>query len=287
MQTPYRVLAVDDELSILKLLERELNSPERTVHTAMSAQQARKMISRNQYDVLILDIKLPDGNGLDLFTEFKAKEPDVEVILITGHGDINSAVEAMRIGVYDYITKPFKLDRLEVVLDRAFQRVSLQRENRGLRHTHETVDDGLQLVGKSEPIKHINFLIDKLRSSEVPVLITGESGAGKDVVARKIHNQSKRASHPLIIKNCAMLQRELVRSELFGHKKGAFTGAAEAHEGLISLDKSGTGKTTHHITSFQIGAAGRAPRAMKNGTPRVRGRVRPRLCGSPRAGRPR
>ncbi len=240
MQTPYRVLAVDDEQSILKLLERELNSPERIVNTARSAQQARRMMAKNEYDVLILDIKLPDGNGLDLYTEFKAKEPDVEVILITGHGDINSAVEAMRIGVYDYITKPFKLDRLELVLDRAFQKVSLQRENRGLRHTHETGDDGLQLVGKSEPIKHINFLIDKLRTSEVPVLITGESGAGKDVVARKIHNQSKRAARPLIIKNCAMLQRELVRSELFGHKKGAFTGAAETREGLISLAHKGT-----------------------------------------------
>ena len=240
MQTSYRVLAVDDEESITKLLKKELNSPERTVHTAMSAKEARRMMARNEYDVLILDIKLPDGDGLDLYTEIKAKERDVEVVLITGHGDIDSAVEAMRIGVYDYITKPFKLDRMELVLDRAFQRVALQRENKGLRHTHETVDDGLRLVGKAAPIKHINFLIEKLRSSEVPVLITGESGAGKDVVARKIHGLSKRASHPLIIKNCAMLDRSLVRSELFGHKKGAFTGASETREGLISLAHKGT-----------------------------------------------
>ena len=235
MQTTYKVLVVDDEESILKLLKRELSTPERTVHTAHSAREARKMMERTGYDVLILDIKLPDGDGLDLFTEFKAGEPDIEVVLITGHGDIDSAVEAMRIGVYDYMTKPFKLDRLELVLDRAFQRVALQRENRGLRHTQDTVDDGLRLVGKSEPIKHVNYLIEKLRTSEVPVLITGESGAGKDVVARKIHSRSKRAEHPLIIKNCAMLQRELVRSELFGHRKGAFTGASETREGLISL----------------------------------------------------
>lgn len=240
MQTSYRVLAVDDEESILKLLERELNSDERTVHTAKSAQQARKMVAQNEYDVLILDIKLPDGDGLSLFTEFKAKLQDVEVILITGHGDIDSAVEAMRIGAYDYITKPFKLDRLELVLDRAFQRVWLQRENRGLRHTQDTSEGEHMLIGKSEPIKHIRFLTDKLRPSEIPLLITGESGAGKDVVARTVHSQSKRASQPLIIKNCAMLQRELVRSELFGHKKGAFTGASEAHEGLVSLAHKGT-----------------------------------------------
>ncbi|CCH49091.1 sigma-54-dependent transcriptional regulator [Pseudodesulfovibrio piezophilus] len=239
MQTSYRVLAVDDEESILKLLERELNSDERIVHTAKSAQQARKMVAKNEYDVLILDIKLPDGDGLDLFTEFKAKLQDIEIILITGHGDIDSAVEAMRIGAYDYITKPFKLDRLELVLDRAFQRVWLQRENKGLRHTHEASDDD-SLIGKSDPIKHIRFLIGKLRPSEIPLLITGESGAGKDVVARTVHSQSKRASHPLIIKNCAMLQRELVRSELFGHRKGAFTGASEAREGLISLAHKGT-----------------------------------------------
>ncbi|QJB57438.1 sigma-54 dependent transcriptional regulator [Pseudodesulfovibrio sp. zrk46] len=240
MQIPYRVLAVDDESSILMLLEKELNSPERTVHTASSALQARSMFAKQEYDVLILDIKLPDGDGMDLYTEFKAQSPDVEIILITGHGDIDNAVEAMRIGVYDYITKPFKLDRLELVLDRAFQRVELQRENRGLRHTHKSEESGLRLVGKSAPIEQINFLIDKLRNSEVPVLITGESGAGKDVVARKIHSMSLRKSHPLIIKNCAMLERNLVRSELFGHKKGAFTGASEAREGLIPLAHNGT-----------------------------------------------
>lgn len=240
MQTCYRVLAVDDEESILKLLERELNSPERAVDTARCAAEARTKVAKNEYDVIILDIKLPDGDGLDLYTEFKAKVPDVEVILITGHGDIDNAVEAMRIGVYDYITKPFKLDRLELVLDRAFQRVEMQRENKGLRHTHDTEESGTRLVGKSDAIKHINFLIEKLRASEVPVLITGESGAGKDVVARKIHSLSQRSSHPLIIKNCAMLQRDLVRSELFGHKKGAFTGASETREGLIALAHKGT-----------------------------------------------
>jgi len=241
MITPaYSVLVVDDEQSILKLLERELDADERTVHTAQNARQARSKLKKGQFDVVVLDIRLPDANGMDLFTEFKAHDPDMEVVLITGHGDIDSAVEAMRLGAYDYITKPFKLDRLEMVIDRAYQRVCLQRENRSFRHTQETASETQQLIGRSQAIAHIKFLLQKVAPTEVPVLITGESGAGKDVVATNIHAQSLRASQPLIIKNCAMLQRELVRSELFGHKRGAFTGASEAKEGLVALAHKGT-----------------------------------------------
>lgn len=240
MQAPYYVLVVDDEQSIRKLLENELGSGERVVHTAEDARTARQLIGKQQYDVIILDIRLPDANGLDLFSEFKMAIQDVEIILITGHGDIDNAVEAMRMGVGDYITKPFKLDRLEVVIERAYQRVCLQRENRGLRHTQDARVGWYNLIGRSAPIQEIKFLIDKLTDSEVPVLITGESGAGKDVVARAIHSRCRRSAQPLIVKNCAMLHREMVRSELFGHKKGAFTGASEAHEGLISVAHKGT-----------------------------------------------
>jgi len=240
MSSPYNVLVVDDEESIRKLLKRELEYSNRIVHTAEDAKRARQLLASTRYDVIILDIRLPDADGMDLYTEFKAAHKDVEFVLITGHGDIDSAVEAMRIGVYDYITKPFKLDRIELVLDRAYQRVCLHRENRSLRHTHENAVPKTNLIGRSEPINEINFLIERLTPSEVPVLITGESGAGKDVVAHAIHSRSKRSEQPLIIKNCAMLQREMVRSELFGHKKGAFTGASEGHEGLISVAHKGT-----------------------------------------------
>lgn len=240
MQAPYHVLVVDDEESIRKLLQKELGTSERIVHVAENARVARQLVKKQQYDVIILDIRLPDGDGLDLFSEFKMAIQDVEIILITGHGDIDNAVEAMRMGVSDYITKPFKLNRLEVVIERAYQRVCLQRENRGLRHTQDAEVGWYNLIGRSEPIQEIKFLIDKLTNSEVPVLITGESGAGKDVVARAIHSRCQRSSQPLIVKNCAMLHREMVRSELFGHKKGAFTGASEAHEGLVSVAHKGT-----------------------------------------------
>lgn len=240
MQTSYHVLVVDDEESIRKLLKNELDSADRVVHTAENAKKARQLLKKQQYDVIILDIRLPDADGLDLFAEFKVANQDVETILITGHGDIDNAVEAMRMGVFDYITKPFKLDRLEVVIERAYQRVCLQRENKGLRHTQAAKTRWYNLIGRSAQLKEIKFLIEKLTTSEVPVLITGESGAGKDVVARSIHSRCRRSGQPLIIKNCAMLHREMVRSELFGHKKGAFTGATEEHEGLVSVAHKGT-----------------------------------------------
>ncbi len=240
MHDVYSVLVVDDEEPIRRLLVKELGNKKRTVRTAVDARNARRELHDHQYDIIILDIRLPDADGLELFTELKSLAPDTEVILITGHGNIDHAVEAMRLGAYDYITKPFALDRLELVLDRAYQRVFLQRENKRLRHSQETELPTLPLIGKSDAISHVQYLISKVAPTDVPVLITGESGVGKDVVARNIHAQSRRADKQLIIKNCAMLQRELVRSELFGHKKGAFTGASEAKDGLMSLAQQGT-----------------------------------------------
>ncbi|WP_029897718.1 sigma-54-dependent transcriptional regulator [Desulfohalovibrio reitneri] len=240
MTEPYHVLVVDDEESIRKLLKKELETEERAIHVARNAAETRRRIHDGDYDLLVLDIKLPDSDGLDLFTECKAKLPDAEVVLITGHGTIDDAVEAMRLGAYDYITKPFKLDRLSLLLDRAYQRVCLQRENRSLRHSQEITGSSQKLVGNSPVIKHLHYLVSRVAPAGVPVLLTGESGVGKDVVARKIHEQSDRAKQPIITKNCAMLQRELVRSELFGHTKGAFTGASEAKEGLLALANKGT-----------------------------------------------
>lgn len=240
MPESYKVLVVDDEESILKLLSKELASPERIVQTAISAQKAREMVRKERYEVIISDIRLPDGDGLELLTEFKDMEPDVEVILITGHGNIDNAVEAIRIGAYDYITKPFRLDRVELVVDRAWQRVCLTRENRSYRHSQQCETAGSQLIGSSSPIKQIRHLINKVAPTNVPVLITGESGAGKDVVAHAVHCASRRAGKPMIVKNCATLQKELSRSELFGHTKGSFTGATENCDGLMTFAHTGT-----------------------------------------------
>ena len=239
MSSPYSVLVVDDEQSLTKLFKKELSSTQRTIHTASSGRQAREMCRKAQYDVVVLDLRLPDVGGLELLVEFRRRITDVEVIMITGHGNIDSAVEAMRLGAYDYITKPFQLDEVEIVIERAWQRVCLQRENRSLKHSQMSVKPPA-LVGLSQAIKQIRYLVDKVAPTDVPVLITGDSGAGKDVVAHAIHSSSRRAEKPLIIKNCATLQKELSRSELFGHCRGAFTGATENQEGLMTFAHQGT-----------------------------------------------
>ena len=239
MNSPYTVLVVDDEQSLTKLFKKELTTSERTIHTAGSARQARDMVRKIQYDVIVLDLRLPDGGGLELLVEFRRRNPDMEVIMITGHGNIDSAVEAMKLGAYDYIAKPFKLDEVEIVIERAWQRVCLQRENRSLKHSQMSAKPPV-LIGVSPAVQEIRYLVDKVAPTDVPVLITGESGAGKDVVAHALHTSSRRADKPLIIKNCATLQKELARSELFGHCRGAFTGATESQDGLMTFANQGT-----------------------------------------------
>ncbi len=236
---PIEILVVDDEESIRRLMEKELANMRRVVRTADSARQAFELIHRQQFDIIVLDIRLPDGDGIDLLDKFRQAIPDVEVILITGHGNVDSAVEAMKLGAYDYITKPFTLERLELVVEKAYQRVCLQRQNRLLRH-NQSYYPFPQFVGRSSCVQHIQYLTQKVAPTNVPVLITGESGAGKDVVARGIHTGSERADQPLIIKNCGTLQKELMRSELFGYSKGAFTGAIDTRDGLVALAHQGT-----------------------------------------------
>ncbi len=236
---PIQILLVDDEESIRRLVEKEIGSIRRIVRTAGSGKQAFELVRQQQFDVILLDVRLPDADGMELMEQFREAIPDVEVILITGHGNIDSAVEAMKMGAYDYIPKPFTLERLELVIERAYQRVRLQRENRLLRHTQSYQPPSL-FVGASQSVQHIHFLIEKVAPTNAPVLITGESGSGKDVVARSIHMSSKRAEQPLIIKNCGTLQKELINSELFGHCKGSFTGAVDSQEGLMGLAHQGT-----------------------------------------------
>ncbi len=236
---PIKILVVDDEVSIRRLIAKEIGNLGRAVSTVGTAREAKDLAHAQPFDVIVLDIRLPDGDGMDLLSHFRETIPDVEVILITGHGDVDTAVEAMKTGAYDYITKPFMLDRLELVIDKAYQRVCLQRENRRLRQTQDQRPHP-RLVGRSEAMQHVKYLIDRVAPTLVPVLIIGESGTGKDVVAHSIHMRSERAAQPLIIKNCGTLQRDLSRSELFGHTRGAFTGADESREGLISLADRGT-----------------------------------------------
>jgi len=236
---PVRLLVIDDEASIRRLVEKELAAPHRIVATAESVAAATKLAGQETFDVIVADIRLPDGDGMELLSVFRQTLPDVEVILITGYGTVESALQAMKLGAYDYITKPFDLERLAVVVDKAFERVCLKRDNRRLLYERKKVDMP-RLVGRSPAMRHIQELIEKVAPRETSVLITGESGTGKDVVAQCLHALSQRSDRPFVVKNCAALQKDLLRSELFGYTKGAFTGAVETRDGLVSLADGGT-----------------------------------------------
>lgn len=236
----YTILAIDDEQPIRRLLQKELSNAQREVMVAASAAEAMQMVQTNWFDVIVMDLRLPDSNDLDLLIYIKESIPHTEVIMITGHGDIDSAVKAMKFGACDFIRKPFNLDQLDLVVEKAHQRVLLSRENAILRHSNDLNQEPVRFIGNSTAVQDIKFLINKVGPAKIPVLITGESGTGKDVVARLIHEQSTCASRPMIIKNCASLQKELARSELFGHIKGSFTGASESQEGLMAYAHDST-----------------------------------------------
>ena len=236
----YSILVIDDEEPIRRLLQKELVSNTRKVLSAADAATALTMIRNHWFDVIIMDLRLPDVHDLDLLIKIKESVLHIEVVMITGHGDIDSAVKAMKLGACDFIRKPFNLEQLDLVVEKAHQRVLLARENRILRHASGLEQEQTQFIGNSKAVGEIKFLINKVAPARIPVLITGDSGVGKDVVARLIHQRSACAANPMIIKNCASLQKELSRSELFGHMRGSFTGADESREGLMSFAHDST-----------------------------------------------
>ena len=263
---PVNILVVDDEKFIRRLLEKELTSSRRCIMTAGNAKEALAAIRKNLFEIIILDISLPDANGIELMSRFLEEIMAVQIILITGYGDVDDAVCAMKTGACDYITKPFDLGRLEQVVEKAYQKCLVSREKfladgklKGKKYFPENI------VGHSVAMEEVRFLIGKVAPTLVPVLITGESGTGKNVVARQIHGLSRRGQSPLITKNCATLQDELIRSELFGYCKGAFTGADESRSGLLALADKGT-LFLDEVGELPVGVQASLLRVMENQT---------------------
>jgi two-component system NtrC family response regulator len=234
------VLVVDDEPNIQKLFVRELANPGRNIRTAGTGAEARAILRSAAVDVVVLDIRLPDENGLGLMEHIQETCPHAAIVLITGYADVDTAVQAMKAGAYDYITKPFSLERMEQVIERAYQKVRLVRENELLRHGAVDSTKAPKFIGHSAAVQQVRYLIERVAPTDTPVLLTGESGTGKNVAAAAIHAQSLRADQPFIVTNCANFDKELLRSELFGYCKGAFTGADRSHEGLLPLAHKGT-----------------------------------------------
>jgi len=242
------ILIVDDEMDMLQLLKRSLEPDLNcTVETALSGEQTLQLLERKMFDLVLADIKMPGMNGLELLELIKRENPDLTVVMMTGHGDIEMAVEAMKSGAYDFITKPFDHDALVLRLEKALERSSLLMENIRLQKECHESDAFQNLVGKSSKMQRVYETIQMVAKTDLTVLITGESGTGKDLSARAIHALSNRRSGPFISVNCPTVPENILESELFGYKKGAFTHATQnktglfqaAHRGTIFLDEIG------------------------------------------------
>ncbi|BCA56006.1 Acetoacetate metabolism regulatory protein AtoC [Nitrospira sp. KM1] len=235
-----RILVVDDELNIREALVTLLGKKQYEVHGAGTAEEALQELEAATADLILTDLKMPGMGGMDFLRRLKEKWPDIEVLVMTAFGSIETAVEAMRCGAYDYITKPIDRERLAAVTEKALERHALARENKQLKDRLETRTRFDQMVGASEPMQRIYSLVEMVSDSDVTVLLTGESGTGKELVARAIHHKGHRANGPFVTLNCGALPENLFESELFGYEKGAFTGAAANKMGRFELADGGT-----------------------------------------------
>lgn len=236
-----KILVVDDEKLIRWSLEQDLTRAEYEVICAETGEAGLQLFREEQPEMVLLDIRLPGMSGIDLLRAIREVDSDAQVIMITAHGDVQSAVTAMKLGAYDYLEKPFEMERVRHLVEKALETAALKREVRQLRGEREKRYGFDQIIGRSERIRQLLDLARKVaRSDATTVLLEGESGTGKDLLARVIHYQSDRAGRPFMEVNCSAIPDTLIESELFGHEKGAFTDAKSQKKGLLELADGGT-----------------------------------------------
>jgi two-component system nitrogen regulation response regulator NtrX len=233
------ILIIDDEESIRMSLQGILEDEGHTVFGAENGEQGLVRMDAERPDMVFLDIWMPGMDGLEVLERIRAMHENVPVIMISGHGTIETAVKALKKGAFDFIEKPLSLEKVVVSTRNALEFARLTRENQALKSSISN-DHPVKLTGNSPAIQQLNDVISRVAPTEAWVLITGENGTGKEIVARSIHHQSKRADKPLVAVNCAAIPEELIESELFGHEKGAFTGAENAQAGKFELAHGGT-----------------------------------------------
>lgn len=239
-----KILVIDDEKSIRNTLKEILEYEGHEVQDAADGLEGLKKIESEKFDIVLCDIKMPKMDGLELLDKIMELQSETPVIMISGHGTIETAVEAIKKGAYDFISKPLDLNRMLITLRNALDRSSLVKETKTLKKKISRSND---MVGDSAPIRKIKDMIAKVAPTDARVLITGENGTGKELVAKWIHEQSDRNTSPLVEVNCAAIPSELIESELFGHEKGAFTSAVkqrigkfeQAHNGTLFMDEIG------------------------------------------------
>ena len=232
-----KILIVDDEKGILDTLAGILEDEGYDIFLSEDAETALEILEKEEVDLIFLDVWLPRMSGIDAIKKIKEKDSDIPIIMISGHGNVEIAVEAIKLGAYDFLEKPLSMERVILTTERALQFKNLERENIKLR---SSIDKKYELVGNSSAMKKIKSQIELIAKGDSRVLIIGESGTGKELVARAIHSMSNRFRAPFVEVNCAAIPQELIESELFGHEKGAFTGAIERKIGKFELANGGT-----------------------------------------------
>ena len=258
-----KILIIEDERAIRNVLKNILSDENKSyqVEEAEHGKQAIDMMTDNDYDLALCDIKMPGMDGIEVLDHIKKNHPDTAVIMISGHGDLDTAVESMRKGAYDYISKPPDLNRLLGTVRNALDRHSLVKENKVLK---KKVSKNYQMIGNSEALENIKIMIEKVAPTDARVLITGPNGTGKELVAHWVHEKSERSKSPLIEVNCAAIPSELIESELFGHKKGAFTSAVKDRKGKFEQANGGT-LFLDEIGDMTLAAQAKVLRALQEG----------------------
>jgi DNA-binding NtrC family response regulator len=234
-----KILIIEDEASIRRVLTKILTEENDTyqVDEAEDGSLGYQKIAQNDYDLVLCDIKMPKMDGVELLQAVKKIKPEIPIVMISGHGDMETAIQTMRLGAFDYISKPPDLNRLLNTVRNALDKKQLVVENKILK---KIVSKNYEMIGESEAINHIKTMVDKVAKTEARVLITGPNGTGKELVAHQLHEKSERANFPLIEVNCAAIPSELIESELFGHVKGAFTSAIKDRAGKFEAADKGT-----------------------------------------------
>lgn len=234
-----KILIIEDEASIRRVLTKILSeeSDSYKVEEAEDGIQGYEKIKNTDYDLVLCDIKMPKMDGVELLEAVKKIKPEIPMVMISGHGDMETAIQTMRLGAFDYISKPPDLNRLLNTVRNALDKKQLVVENKILK---KKVSKNYEMIGNSEPINHIKQMIEKVSQTDARVLITGPNGTGKELVAHQLHDKSERAAFPLIEVNCAAIPSELIESELFGHIKGAFTSAVKDRAGKFEAADGGT-----------------------------------------------
>ncbi len=234
------ICVIDDQAMMRDSLEATLATHDHKVCVYENAQEALTMIKQQPFDVILTDLRMPGLDGVGLLRELRRLGIDVPVILMTAHASVATAVEAMKLGAFDYIQKPFNAEEIEIVIERALRDRALVRDNEIMRREIEDLHRNRELIGQSGAMQPVLEKVQRVAQSSATVLITGESGTGKELIARAIHAASPRADQPLLCVNCAALSSTLLESELFGHEKGAFTGADRMRKGRFELADGGT-----------------------------------------------